>query len=473
MEPDPIVRRIMNDFAVRTRLLAGERVGTRYLWTDAFAVCNLLGLFVREHEDEMRRRALHLVDQVHYTLGRHHPDDPRDGWISGLDDAEAEEHPTIGGLRIGKPLPERGPGQPYEDTLEWERDGQYFHYLTKWMHALDRASRLARDPRYHRWAVELAKTAHERFTCWDRTSGRMRMHWKMSTDLGRTLVPTMGQHDPLDGLVTFIQLDVACSGVPELTLSTEIDDMARLCAGQSWVTADPLGIGELLAAAYKLAQLGAGTAIADSGLLEEILWSSARGLESLARQRPFEQSAEHRLAFRELGLSIGLAAVSEIQLLSELHPHAGGDGVRMGAALEILHRHECLRDQIIAFWLEPTHQENPGWSGHRDINEVHASDQPRTRGLPEPGRTDRNECGASSPILEEVRLRWPHSENAENRWSRARSLRAVCGTRRCSLPCAPFHARRSCPTRCGSSSTTTRHCRSRKGRRSHNPSSWL
>jgi hypothetical protein len=146
--------------------------------------------------------------------------------------------------------------------------------------------------------------------------------------------------------------------------------MARLCAGQSWVTADPLGIGELLAAAYKLAQLGAGTAIADSGLLEEILWSSARGLESLTRQRPFERSAEHRLAFRELGLSIGLAAVSEIQLLTELHPHAGGDGVRMGAALEILHRHECLRDEIIAFWLEPAHQENPGWSGHRDINEV-------------------------------------------------------------------------------------------------------
>ncbi|MEE8311768.1 MAG: hypothetical protein V3R77_05885 [Candidatus Binatia bacterium] len=370
MEPEPIVRRIMNDFAVDTRIAASDRIGSRYLWTDAFAVCNLLGMFVREHDEDLRRLALHLVDQVHYVLGRYHPDDPRHGRISGLDEDEGEEHPTIGGLRIGKPLPEREPGQAYEDALEWERDGQYFHYLTKWMHALDRVSRVTRDPRYHRWAVELAKTAHARFTYWDRESGRMRMYWKMSIDLGRPLVPSMGQHDPLDGLITFLQLDAARDRTPDLDLGAEIGDMARLCADQIWVTADPLGIGELLTGAYKLAQLAADTVIEEPRLLEEILWSSARGLESLTRQRPFEQSAERRLAFRELGLAIGLAAVVGIRHLSQLHPHVLTDSVRISAALETLQRHEHLREEIVAFWLEPANRESSSWSGHRDINGV-------------------------------------------------------------------------------------------------------
>jgi len=34
--------------------------------------------------------------------------------------------PTRGGLRIGKDLPERGPRAPFDERLEWDRDGQYF-----------------------------------------------------------------------------------------------------------------------------------------------------------------------------------------------------------------------------------------------------------------------------------------------------------------------------------------------------------
>jgi hypothetical protein len=56
-----------------------------------------------------------------------------------------ETHPTRGGLRIGKQLPERRPGEPYDPQVEWDRDGQYFHYLTKWMHALDQASSRTRS----------------------------------------------------------------------------------------------------------------------------------------------------------------------------------------------------------------------------------------------------------------------------------------------------------------------------------------
>src|SRR5438128_9763314 len=49
----------------------------RYLWTDAFAVCNYLGLHRARGTPRDLELALRLVDQVHHTLGRHRPDDPR------------------------------------------------------------------------------------------------------------------------------------------------------------------------------------------------------------------------------------------------------------------------------------------------------------------------------------------------------------------------------------------------------------
>lgn len=36
-------------------------------------------------------------------------------------------------------------------------DGQYFHYLTKWMYALSRMSLVKNEPQYNMWAVDLAK----------------------------------------------------------------------------------------------------------------------------------------------------------------------------------------------------------------------------------------------------------------------------------------------------------------------------
>jgi hypothetical protein len=36
---------------------------------------------------------------------------------------EGEAHPTQGGLRIGKALPERRVDEPFDEQLEWERAG--------------------------------------------------------------------------------------------------------------------------------------------------------------------------------------------------------------------------------------------------------------------------------------------------------------------------------------------------------------
>ena len=96
----------MLDFADRTGLSTSGKETRRYLWTDAFAVFNFLELYRQTRANEFRQLAMTLVDQVHETLGRYRQDDVRRGWISGLTEKEGRRHPTAGGLRIGKPLPE-------------------------------------------------------------------------------------------------------------------------------------------------------------------------------------------------------------------------------------------------------------------------------------------------------------------------------------------------------------------------------
>jgi DUF1680 family protein len=95
-----IVKEIMKDFASLTGLEPVSDHPKRYLWTDAFAVCNYLELFNQTEDNHYLDLALRLVHQVHHVLGKHREDDSRPGWISGLNEDEREKHPTIGGLRI-------------------------------------------------------------------------------------------------------------------------------------------------------------------------------------------------------------------------------------------------------------------------------------------------------------------------------------------------------------------------------------
>jgi hypothetical protein len=332
-----IVREIMTEFADLTGLLPAREPPRRYLWTDAFAVCNFLELYHRTSDETYKNLALLLVDQVHNILGRHREDDPRGGWISGLGEREGKMHPTKGGLRIGKKMNERGPTDPFDERLEWDRDGQYYHYLTKWMHALNRVSRVTGDTVYNTWAVELAKTAHASFTYIPFPGGEKRMYWKMSIDLSYPLVPSMGHHDPLDGLITYNQLqataDKNSQRSPGQDLNEEIGDMANICRGKSWATEDPLGIGGLLCDAYRVVQLIINKNSEQTDLLGALLDSSLPGLESYARMNHLKLPADYRLAFRELGLTIGLKAIGKLQgliegapgLLNKKHPPPHAD----------------------------------------------------------------------------------------------------------------------------------------------------
>jgi hypothetical protein len=363
------VRQLMATFAELTGLSPVGQVPRRYLWTDAFAVCNFLELYRQTGDEAYMQLARRLVEQVHDTLGHHRHDDPRRGWISGLDEQEGRQHPTRGGLRIGKSMPERGPAEPFDERTEWDRDGQYYHYLTKWMQALNRVSRVTGDATYQTWALELAKTAHARFTYVPSSGGQKRMYWKMSIDLSYPLVSSMGQHDPLDGLITYRQLQAtATTAGPDLT--AEIADMTEMCRGRSWATDDPLGLGGLLSDAYRVAQLMRDGYWTHGDVLETLLDAALLGLATYARQHPLQHPAAYRLAFRELGLAIGLRAVPKVQRILAKHPNSFEKLPALQARIETLMRYSPVHEIIETFWLEPANREASTWTAHGEINMV-------------------------------------------------------------------------------------------------------
>jgi hypothetical protein len=269
---------------------------------------------------------------------------------------------------------ERRPGEPFDEQGEWDRDGQYYHYLTKWMHALDRVSRVTGDPTCLRWAIELAKTAHARFTYATSPGRAKRMYWKMSIDLTHPLVTSMGHHDPLDGFVTYLQLQAAAAKAAgkssELDLSAEIADMAFLCEGKRWETDDPLGIGELLSTACKLARVVLIEGLEQAGLLDDLLGSSLVSLQSGASRDFLRFPAQYRLAFRELGLSIGLHALEKLPGLIRQAPWDPGRKQRLLSRAEQLMQYLPLTERIETYWRDPSNRQAGTWMEHRDINMV-------------------------------------------------------------------------------------------------------
>eukprot|EP01094_Clydonella_sp_ATCC50884_P007686 TRINITY_DN16918_c0_g1_i1.p1 TRINITY_DN16918_c0_g1~~TRINITY_DN16918_c0_g1_i1.p1 ORF type:complete len:364 (-),score=45.49 TRINITY_DN16918_c0_g1_i1:128-1150(-) len=304
------------------------REGRRYLWTDAFAVMNLL--MVGEHEAAVRH-----IECVHASLA-HHRDDatPHAGeWLPGA----SAEHPTSGGMRIGKPLRDRQSHEPMDEEEEWERDGQYFHYICKWCEALSEAARHSGIGRFRTWAQELLEVATRAFVV-----APTRMVWKMSCDLTRVAVPAMGQSDPLDGYVTALQL-----GCHEIAAT-----YAPMVHGRDWTTSDPLGIGGLLRIADRLDRtVSAEVAETEStrALRACVLHGAYRGLRMYLRSDPLVRPASARLPFRELGLAIGVCAVREARQVEEFRVAA---------------------DAIVGFWSDRENHSSPTWTDHVDINSV-------------------------------------------------------------------------------------------------------
>lgn len=195
----------------------------------------------------------------------------------------------------------------------------------------------------------------------------------MSIDLSRPLVPSMGQHDPLDGLVTYCELQAAAGCFATLTapdLQGEIDEMRAICRGMEWATADTLGIGGLLCDAYRIAQLMMRGVFTDTKLLDGIIEAALLGLEAFTAGRTMEESARYRLAFRELGLAIGLKGVRSLPEWIVQNPAIFGQKSALAERAATLTGYLPLAEKVEDFWLDAGNRAGASWREHREINMV-------------------------------------------------------------------------------------------------------
>jgi hypothetical protein len=250
-------------------------------------------------------------------------------------------------------------------------DGGHFHYLTKWVHALCQTAFVLGDVRYAQWALELGKAAFEGFARRSESGGVVGIYWKMSTDLSRPLVPAIGLHDALDGFITFREAQHALAklstdaGVADLGLA-----LSTLCQHRNWTTNDPLGLGGLLFDAGRLCQLLGNEQFDDIYLLEDILGACRNGLAGLLAGRYLNQPISYRLAFRELGLAIGLKALPIVSEAMKKNRDRFESGTAAQRIVDQFSRYESLGEEIVRVWLPHAQNQDQIWQSHQDINEV-------------------------------------------------------------------------------------------------------
>ncbi len=232
--------------------------GKRYLWTDAFGVVLLVSLYEELGDEVLLDRAQWVVGRVDRVLGR------------------------ARGIRIGEAP---------------DRDGQYYHYLTMWMYALEQLGRHL--PEYHDQAVALVGEIHRPFV----TPGRG-VNWKMTDDLSSPY-PGYGYGvvDAFLGYAVYRQLD------EDESLSQEIEEMAELVEKQyrdMHVTQD-LALGLMLWASHFYPEERWAQTLCRRALTTlDAMWIDPPGY--FARQ-PHTPTTKFR--FTNYGVSVGLQSVGE------------------------------------------------------------------------------------------------------------------------------------------------------------------
>ena len=146
--------------------------------------------------------------------------------------------------------------------------------------------------------------------------------------------------------------------------------MAKICRGIHLATDDPLGIGGLLFDASRISQLMIKGHLKNQGLLEGVVDSALLGLGSFAESGSMEYSAEYRLAFRELGLSIGLMAVENLLKGIEENPEPFRRSSYLHQRVEDLMGYVPFRKTIERFWMDDKNRKVGTWIDHREINMV-------------------------------------------------------------------------------------------------------
>ena len=229
--------------------------GLRYLWTDAFGVVLLTGLYLELKDRRFLEQAEEVVSEVDRVLGR------------------------TRGVRIGE---------------ERDRDGQYFHYLGMWVFALTRLGDTI--PAYRARALKLVRQIHPAFVV-----PGAGVHWKMLEDLsGPYPGYGFGALDAFHGYVVYRLLD-------KKALSHEIREMKALAdlSYPSLRIAQDLGLGMMLwmthffpEERWAQAQRAASLSMLDR------LWIDPPGYFCRG-----PGMTEVKFAFTNFGVSLGLQAV--------------------------------------------------------------------------------------------------------------------------------------------------------------------
>jgi hypothetical protein len=170
--------------------------GKRYLWTDSYGIILLVSLYKETKEEKFLNDAEFVVGEVKRVLGRSK------------------------GVRIGE---------------EPDREGQYFHYLMKWVHALNEIGRYI--PKYHKEAIQTIKDIHPHF--YVPNAG---IFWKMKEDLSENYPGFgFGSLDCYDAFITYRLVD-------KDVLSKEISQISTLVEKyyKSFSCSQDLGLGEVL-----------------------------------------------------------------------------------------------------------------------------------------------------------------------------------------------------------------------------------
>jgi len=226
--------------------------GKRYLWTDAFGVVNLLNLSKELDDPSYFSLAEQVIEDVYKVLGRDK------------------------GIRIGE--------QP-------DRDGQYYHYLTKWLYALHVMGKF--KPKYQEMAVNLVKEIHPHFM----VPGHG-VFWKMKEDLSAPYPGYgFGALDIYEGYTMYKLID-------EKALSSEIAQLGLVInrSYQKFSCTQDLGLGDILWATHFLPEEDWAKFISEKAIktLDKMWVDKGYFVRDLIWEPDFV------LAFGNFGVSLGL-----------------------------------------------------------------------------------------------------------------------------------------------------------------------
>ncbi len=107
-----------------------------------------------------------------------------------------------------------------------------------------------------------------------------------------------------------------------------------------------------------------------TNMISTLLGSAKEGMDACSLTDTLSHPAKYRLAFRELGLAIGLQTIDKMMLMIKLHPESFPGQQLLISQLADFSPHLPLMKKMKIFLLTATNQQNNTWTEHIDINRV-------------------------------------------------------------------------------------------------------